>query len=392
MKKFYKNKIKCSICESKNLLKIIDLKKFPITGIYIKKKIKKNFPYYINQELKLCKKCGHLQLGKFVSPELLYNNLYSNRTSDNHLSSNGIKFFKNFLYETTKKKFFGNLLEVGCSDIKLIESLKNNFNHLCGIDPIWISKTKPKNKKFTIIGDFVEKIEFKKKIGNKIDVFVSAHNLEHIENPLNMLKTILKNTDNNTTFFIEVPDADLMIKNLRFDQVFHQHYHYFNFNSLNNLIRVLGCKIIKRKINPNFWGGSILIAFKKDNTVVKKKISNNYYSIKRKIIKNYKKFKNKYKKLNNLILKKDINIGYGAGQMVPSFAYHLKSKLNFLDYIVDDNKKRSNKKYPFLYPDIKYFKKPLLNNKKVLITALDGVDTISGKLKNMKIEFYNPLK
>jgi hypothetical protein len=59
---------------------------------------------------------------------------------------------------------------------------------------------------------------------------------------------------------------------------------------------------------------------------------------------------------------------------------------------VDDNKKRSNKKYPFLYPDIKYFKKPLLNNKKVLITALDGVDTISGKLKNMKIEFYNPLK
>ena len=62
MKKFYKNKIKCSICESKNLLKIIDLKKFPITGIYIKKKIKKNFPYYINQELKLCKKCGNSEL------------------------------------------------------------------------------------------------------------------------------------------------------------------------------------------------------------------------------------------------------------------------------------------------------------------------------------------
>ena len=31
-------------------------------------------------------------------------------------------------------------------------------------------------------------------------------------------------------------------------------------------------------------------------------------------------------------------IGYGAGQMVPSFAYHLKSDLSFLDYIVDDNK------------------------------------------------------
>ena len=67
----------------------------------------------------------------------------------------------------TKKKLFGNLLEVGCSDIKLIESLKNNFKHLYGIDPIWISKTKPKEKKFTIIGDFVEKVDFKKKLGIK---------------------------------------------------------------------------------------------------------------------------------------------------------------------------------------------------------------------------------
>ena len=392
MKKFFKNKVRCSICESKNLLNIIDLKKFPITGIYIKKKIQKNFPYYIDQDLKLCKECGHLQLGKFVSPELLYNNLYSNRTSENHLSANGISFFKSFLYEVTKKKMFGNMLEVGCSDIKLIESLKNNFNHLYGIDPIWISKAKPKDKKFTIIGDFVEKIDFKKQIRNKIDIFISAHNLEHIENPLDMLKTILRNADNKTTFFIEVPDADIMIKNLRFDQIFHQHYHYFNFNSLNNLIVRLGCKIIKKKINPNFWGGSILIAFKKDNSIKEKKLSNNYSSIKKKIIRNYKKFKVKYKKLNNLILKKDINAGYGAGQMVPSFAYHLKNDLSFMDYIVDDNKKREGEKYPYLKTKIKFFNKKLLLNKNFLITALDGIVPISKKLKKSNVKFTNPLK
>ena len=83
---------------------------------------------------------------------------------------------------------------------------------------------------------------------NKIDIFISAHNLEHIENPLETLKMILKTADNKTTFFIEVPDADIMIKNLRFDQIFHQHYHYFNLNSLNNLIISLGCKIIKKKL------------------------------------------------------------------------------------------------------------------------------------------------
>ena len=77
-----------------------------------------------------------------------------------------------------------------------------------------------------------------------------------------------------------------MIKNLRFDQIFHQHYHYFNLNSLNNLIISLGCKIIKKKINTNFWGGSILIAFKKNNSIKKRKLTNNYSSIKKKIINN----------------------------------------------------------------------------------------------------------
>ena len=98
-----------------------------------------------------------------------------------------------------------------------------------------------------------------------------------------MLKTVLKTADNKTTFFIEVPDSDIMIKNLRFDQIFHQHYHYFNFNSLNNLITSLGCKIIK-KINLIFWGGSILVAFKKDSSVNERKIINNYSLIKKKLL------------------------------------------------------------------------------------------------------------
>ena len=93
---------------------------------------------------------------------------------------------------------------------------------------------------------------------------------------------------------------------------------------------------------------------------------------------------------NNLKNRKNI-IGYGAGQMVPSFAYHLKSDLSFLDYILDDNKKRDNFRYPYLKPHLKYFDKELIKNKKVLITALDGVRGISKKLKKLNIKYYNPL-
>lgn len=388
MKKLFKNKNFCSICLSKNLEKVIELKKFPLTGIFIKKKIKKDFPYYFNQGLNICNKCGHLQLAKFVSPDILYNSIYANRTSESFLSDNAINFFKKFLFKVLKKRKLNGLLEIGCNDVKLIENLKNNFSYLYGIDPIWHKKKAPKGKKINVIGGYVENIDLKK-IKKKIDIIVSTHNLEHLEDPYNVLKKLINNFGEDVTFFVEVPDADLMIKNLRFDQIFHQHYHYFNMSSLENLTRRLGCKIISKSINYKFWGGSLMIAFKKENA--NQKMLNNSIKIKKNLILNYKKFKIRINKLNHKLNNEKNLIGYGAGQMVPSFSYHLKSNLSFLEYILDDNKNRAYKKYPYLIPKIKYFNKKLINNKKVLITALDGVNGISKKLNKLNVEFYNPL-
>ena len=381
----------CGVCNKKDFEKVIKLKKFPLTGIFIKKEISKNFQYYFDQSLNLCKNCGHLQLEKFVSSELLYNNIYANRTSASHLSDNAINFFKKFMFETLKNKRIKNILEVGCNDTKLIKSLKKKDHHIFGIDPIWINKKKPKNKNFTILGGFIEKINLKEKINKPINIFISTHNLEHISDPYKVLKKIIDFAEDDTTFFIEVPDADLMIKNHRFDQIFHQHYHYFSLRSLQNLTKRLGCKIIKKKINLKFWGGSLLIAFKKEKKIKEIKLKNNYFHYKKKIKTNYPKFEDHNRRLKQKLMNEKTLIGYGAGQMVPSFAYHLKSDLSFLDYIVDDNSNRSDQKYPNLKPKVKLSQEKFISKKKFLITALDGVQAISNKLKKKKLSFINPL-
>ena len=77
--------------------------------------------------------------------------------------------------------------------------------------------------------------------------------------------------------------------------------------------------------------------------------------------------------------------------MVPSVAYHLNKKLDYLSFFVDDNPNRANKKYPFIKARIKLFDHNILKNKKVLITALDGASSISKKLKLLKIRYYNPV-
>lgn len=133
-----------------------------------------------------------------------------------------------------------------------------------------------------------------------------------------------------------------------------------------------------------------MVAFKKDKNITKK-IFNNSKKINKNINSNYKRFKNRLNKLSHKLKNEKNLIGYGAGQMVPSFSYHLNNNLSFLEYIVDDNKNRAYKKYPNLVPKIKYFNKRLIKNKKVLITALDGVNGIGKKLNKLNVEFYNPL-
>ena len=216
---------KCGICESNVLKKVLEFKKFPITGIFIKQqKLKIKDKYDLN--LVCCKLCGHIQLEKFVPKTKLYNNLYANRTAESHLSKNAISFFLDFFFKVLKsKKNIGNVVEIGCSDTSLISKLKNYSNNIVGVDPIWKNKKIKLGKNIRIIGDFIERVN-PKKLGFIPDLYISTHNLEHIANPFKILSKIVKNAKKDTIFFIEVPDTDLMIKNLRYDQIFHQHYHF----------------------------------------------------------------------------------------------------------------------------------------------------------------------
>ena len=44
--------------------------------------------------------------------------------------------------------------------------------------------------------------------------------------------------------FLLKSDATTMIKKLRYDQIFHQHYHYFSLSSLKNLASRAGLKLV----------------------------------------------------------------------------------------------------------------------------------------------------
>jgi hypothetical protein len=133
---------------------------------------------------------------------------------------------------------------------------------------------------------------------------------------------------------------------LRFDAIFHQHYHYFDEASVKKLIAEIGGELINLTYNnQGSNGGSLIFAFKKS----KIKINNKTFNYENKL---------NWLKARFIMYKEQINLtsrlldelpppiyGFGAGLMLATFDYHLGGRLQNLECILDDDPKKDGIEY-----------------------------------------------
>jgi hypothetical protein len=273
----------------------------------------------------------------------------------------------------------------------LLNQMASRGREVIGIDPIWKDQSPDVAPNMRIIGALIEDVDFETQMPTKPDLIFSTHNLEHINEPLEQFSRLVDFVDEGALFVIEVPDIDSMIDNLRFDQVFHQHLHYFGMASLKKFIERVGGEYIGHTFNYRNWGGSLSIAFRKGDGQSKSSLTFPAFRTPEKelIVERHEIFRQRMSGFMKLIegLRSDI-WGYGAGQMVPSVAYNLGSDLSFLKGILDDDPSRNNLTYPHLpvrilqpYSDLD------LRDSVVMITALDGVRAIVNRLRQFTPRF-----
>jgi hypothetical protein len=283
---------------------------------------------------------------------------------------------------------FRSVLEIGCNDLMLLNKLAPLADRAAGIDPIWIGKTPSADESapnMTVIGDYVENVDLESALPEAPDLVVSTHNLEHIADPKHQLSRLVDAAADDALFVLEVPDFDAMVRNVRFDQVFHQHIHYFSLASFLKMIADAGGHYLDHRINPHNWGGTIIVAFTKtrQNAVQMAPARPTTAQTERQ----YALFQARMAGLRAMIEAQDGEIwGYGAAQMLPTLAYHLDSDMSFLAGILDDCKFRPGLTYPHIPVRIR---RPTddtdLSQSTVIVTALDAVQPILNRLRD-----FNP--
>ena len=326
------------------------------------------------------------------------NYLYTSSTSEsfrNHFIEASKKYQKEFKLKS-KKSY---IIDVGSNDGIALKPFKElGFKNILGVEPAKnLAKLANKNKIKTFNG-FLEKKNIKK-IKKNADLILASNVFAHSDNLKEMAECMIHLLSRKGTIIIEVQYLLNTLKDLTFDNIYHEHYNYWSLTSLINFFKQFKVKLFKAEKIPTH-GGSIRVYIKKDKDV---KIEKSVKDIMKeeenfgiKDFATYQKFGDQvYKIRDNVIknldqLKKDGKkiFGYGAPAKATTALnfFGISKEINF---IVEDNKLKHNKFIPGVKIPI-YAKNKIKNkNSVVLVLAWNFFEDIKKNNKNLSDKFIN---
>ncbi len=344
----------CLLCGSPSE-PLIDLPGLPLTDC--------REPLGIDQRFLYCEKCGHGQLEVQLSSSVLYGD-YSFRTSQSTTARAGMRFFLSKLDRLAECRHFNCVLEVGCNDLHLLKQLRERATIRIGIDPVCSES----DEGILLLNSTVEELDLAAVLPAAPDLIICRHTLEHIGDPLKVMRKLIEVCSDDALIMFEVPALEPLVTKGRFDQIFHQHLHYFSLASFLRLISLAGGAYLKYWWNYHYWG-SLIVAFRKG----KSGLNTQTPFTSADIIRRYKLFRRQMEVTSEYLDLLDGPIyGYGAAQMLPILAYHMD--LTGLTAILDDDWAKDD------HEKVIHSSKVVLRDVSVLITAVDNVELIMKRL------------
>ncbi len=390
-------KFSCRSCGNTNLKRVVSLGYQPLANNLINKKDDKCELYPL--EMNYCKNCHNCQLSVAVDPKKMFSNyLYTSSTSEvfrKHFIDAAKKYVKDL--KLNKKNSY--IIDIGSNDGIALKPFKDmGFKKIQGIEPAKnLAKIANKNKIKTFNG-FLEKKNVKK-IKKNADLILASNVFAHSDNLREMAQCMLSLLSKNGTIVIEVQYLLNTLKDLTFDNIYHEHYNYWSLTSLVYFFNNLDVKIFRaEKVNTH--GGSIRIYVKKskkvktENSVSKILKEEEKFGIKN--FKTYQKFGEEVYKIRENVrfnikkIKENKNtiIGYGAPAKATT-ALNFFGISNEIDFIVEDNKLKHNKFIPGVKIAIK--NKSQIKNKKniIIVLAWNFFDNIKKNNAKLSEKFIN---
>jgi nucleoside-diphosphate-sugar epimerase/dTDP-4-dehydrorhamnose 3,5-epimerase-like enzyme/2-polyprenyl-3-methyl-5-hydroxy-6-metoxy-1,4-benzoquinol methylase len=348
----------CRSCGGENILPAISLGLSPLANNLLDSLNDKDELYPL--ELMYCPDCYNVQLSYIVPPEKMFSHyLYVSSTAKSfreHFEKAAEKYIEEF-----KLNSDSFVIDIGSNDGIALRPLKEKGIKILGIEPASNIAKLANDEGLTTINDYFNTfiagaIEMKYGKANLItasNVFAHSDKLKCIaDDALSLLKE-------DGAFIIEVQYLLDTIKDLTFDNIYHEHVNYWSVTSLVNFFN---------KLYPNTWkvnkiehidthGGSIRVYIRSSKFDVDNSVNQFLQTEIGFGIKEYNTYLSFAKRVEQAKLNVNKNIkaykdqgltlvGYGSPAKATTALNYYGVTSKDIDYIVEDNKLKHNKILP----------------------------------------------
>lgn len=304
-----------------------------------------------------CNACSNSQLSYTVPPEKLFNTyLYVSSTAKSfrdHFEDAAKHYVDEFKMDKDSI-----VVDVGSNDGVGLVPFKKFGIKILGVEPaVNIAKIANDKGVETINsyfnGSSVETIINK---FSKVDLVTASNVFAHSDEVKDIAINVFKILKDNGCFVIEVQYLLDTIKDMTFDNIYHEHVNYWTVTSLNAFFTRLNLSVVKVQ-HVNTHGGSLRVYVKNLGSEVDESVSKfldeekKFGLLKRETYDEFFKRIEKAKKNVNSNLKalksKGLKIiGYGSPAKATTALNYFGVDTNFIDFIVEDNSLKHNKFIP----------------------------------------------
>lgn len=360
----------CRFCKKPLNEVFVDLGVSPLSNAYVKEEFANNKEVFYPLKPMICSDCFLIQLPELEKVENIFAKDYAYFSS---FSQTWLNHSKRYVNEMVKRFNFNNqslIIEIASNDGYLLQYFKEKGIPVLGIEPARnVAEAAIKKGIPTLIRFFnttlAKELMSEKKMA---DLIIGNNVLAHVPNLNDFIigmKIILKPEGLIT---MEFPHLLRLIEDNQFDTIYHEHFSYFSFLTVEKTFTHHGLTIFDVDEIPTHGGSLRIYAC---HTESGKEISENVQELKKREkeigimdIDFYRSFSEKVKKTKREILSFLIELkesgskiaAYGAPAKGNTLLNYCGIRTDFIDYTVDRNPHKQGcylpgSRIPIYHPD-----------------------------------------
>lgn len=262
MSQTFKTISKCKICGSSDLTDVIQLAPQHLSATFVKTndgldiaKIKVPMTLTLCDKSKNAKNCGHLQMREEVNPDLLYRQ-YFYRSATNDMMRADLKNVIEDVTSKAKPQANDIVIDIGANDCTTLQFYPETLTRV-GYEPAQNIDWSGVPKSIKIINDYFNAAAFEKTFPGKKAKAVTCNAMFYdLSDPNTFVKDVKKILADDGVWSIQLSYLPLMIENMNFYDICHEHLSYYSLATLQRLMEQNGLFIFAASEN-HVNGGSL---------------------------------------------------------------------------------------------------------------------------------------